>query len=734
MKRLLAKSVADHEAPPFWATLPGHCLSVLETVDALLEVRGDQALRSAGLGTANDRFNRIVRVAALLHDAGKCSSHFQLLVRGRFRSRQLLRHEAATLFLFWPGQSLAWVLESWLPEVGDRMAALVVAAAHHRKFPSRALASRDESSGEPFILHCDHEDFRCLLRSGEENFGALEWRELEDMPVRSTRRSSPEHLFDDWEQEFRRAVAQDGELAKLLPIAKVLLVGADVAGSALRAGEPASQWVNACFDRARGSLGSIVEKRLEGLNLRPFQHKVAQSGARTTLVRAGCGTGKTAAAYAWAARQNPDRPLWFAYPTTGTTTEGYRDYLVDVDLRTALIHGRASVDFELLNIPEDGDPNRTLDRVEALRAWHRDVVACTVDTVLGLVQNQRKGVYAFAALCGSTLVFDEIHAYDDRLFGSLLRFLTALPELPVLLMTASLPETRLEALHKVASLRDTAGLQTIDGPEELETLPRYVRSDEPPLAAVSRAIEQGERVLWVCNTVNGALRRARSAENAGLSPIVYHSRFRYADRVARHRDVIERFRADEAVLAITTQVAEMSLDLSADLLVTELAPVPALIQRLGRLNRHAKPDAEAKPKPFIVEPFDGLPYSSKDLDDSSIWLESLGTSQISQRDLVEHWKQDTAEVTPTRSEWIDGGFRTEPRELRKASPSLTVLMESDAKKVRSRQTKIAEVALPMNPPPAGVCWESWPKIQHLPVAPSHAIRYDTERGGQWQDV
>ena len=49
------------------------------------------------------------------------------------------------------------------------------------------------------------------------------------------------------------------------------------------------------------------------------------------------------------------------------------------------------------------------------------------------MQNNKRGLFAWPALAQSAFVFDEIHAYDDRLFGALLRFLRDLPGLPALL-------------------------------------------------------------------------------------------------------------------------------------------------------------------------------------------------------------------------------------------------------------------------------------------------------------
>src|SRR5207244_11224181 len=91
----------------------------------------------------------------------------------------------------------------------------------------------------------------------------------------------------------------------------------------------------------------------------------------------------------------------------------------------------------------------TAIRIDSLDTWSTPVVSCTVDTVLGLMQNNKRGLFAWPALAQSAFVFDEIHAYDDRLFGALLRFLQAVPGAPVLPMTASLPKAREEALQQL---------------------------------------------------------------------------------------------------------------------------------------------------------------------------------------------------------------------------------------------------------------------------------------------
>lgn len=736
LARLLAKSGRDPDRPRGPETLPGHTAFVLAAADELLAVSGMSSLTALDLKESEfQRLARIVTLGCVMHDLGKCSDHFQAIVRGKRREPQLVRHEALSLWLCWPGQRLApWLQSGSFPAL-DYCIAILAAAGHHRKFWKHAMPSDGAGAGTKMRLHIDHEDFAATLRIAAARWGLDRPPALEAIEIQTTRRWSPADDFRRWEDDWLPMIPVGSGDAKLLALAKALVIAADVAGSALPQGSQGPSWIVEQF-RSRPtteSLGKIVADRLHGEQLRPFQQQVATSVAPVTLVVAGCGTGKTAAAYAWASQQHPGRQLWFTYPTTGTATEGYRGYLHTADLPTRLEHGRADVDLEILGLGEDGGENRTRDPLDAIESWGAHAVACTVDTVLGLLQNHRKGLYAWPALAGAAIVFDEIHAYDERLFANLLRFVATCRGIPVLLMTASLPSARAQALQDIVQRVHGIPVLQVRGPAELEALPRYRRlQTDDPWTQVEQCLSTGGKVLWVSNTVDLCLRRADAAQARALQPRIYHSRFRYCDRVERHRDVVCAFEESGPALAITTQVAEMSLDLSADLLVTDLAPVPALIQRLGRLNRRATPELPRAPCPFLVIAFDGLPYKSPDLDDASGWLDRLGTAPLSQADLVGAWQPDAAPLPkPERSAWIDTGFATGIDDLRDSGPGLTILRTTDAAAVRAGRVRATEVALPMNPPPGSIDWQSWPVVQHLRVAPDELVHYQPTRGGQW---
>jgi CRISPR-associated endonuclease/helicase Cas3 len=414
-------------------------------------------------------------------------------------------------------------------------------------------------------------------------------------------------------------------------------------------------------------------------------------------VIAGCGSGKSAAAYLWA-REIGRRRLFFCFPTTGTATEHWLDYARELG---TLVHSRAQVDHALLGN----------DAAEGVEFWSTPLVVCTVDAVLGLCAWAKKAAYGFPALLDASFVFDEIHSYDRILFGRLLAFLELFPEAPALLASASLPRPRLEALQ-----RARPDLELVEGPRDLEDLPRY----EPP-GKEARA----DRVLIVRNTVD------RAVAAWGREGFLYHSRFRYRDRVGIHRQAIDAFKAGACRLT-ATQVAEMSLDLSAGLLDTDEAPVPAMIQRMGRLNRFG--DGEGL---WVVRPVDNpLPYLTEDIEQASRWVAVLASygRRLCQSDLLKAWENVGHSAEECRPlEVLSQPVVVQPESSREDGATIPVLLEDDARCVpddwRDRRVYLRAHEVPVLSRPMVMRWR---KVDGVPVAPSEAIVYDRSTGASWR--
>jgi len=768
VKVLLAKSFHG-VTPPHEATLLGHLQAVHAAALTIIDACGKSMVAVFRLPISDlPRFRQVVAIAAAIHDVGKANSHFQGMLtrsadRSRYDFRQALRHEWVSLLWLQQSSVQQWIREI-LPNESDILMLECCICGHHPgpKRPTPPASIEGAGSEIPTSFHGPH--FLQITEWLQQVSGSSVPPQVSEWTLKFDESSAHDPIVTlaRWHMRAQNRfdnLSPDGK--RFIAAAKACMVAADVAGSALterkQVPQQQAEWIRstlATLPKA-ADIETLVKERLGGLPERPFQTNVADSKQRVTLVTAGCGCGKTVAAWLWAARQCPGQRLFFSYPTTGTATEGFRGYLFNEEtqqtkLSADLFHSRAQVDFEvILDVIED-DKAAAIEeeqlRIYSLKAWSTPIVCCTVDTVLGVIQNHRRGLYAWPALAQSAFVFDEIHAYDDKLFGCLLRFLCDLRGAKVLLMTASLPTPRLAAIQ--TALEDDEPLNIISGPPELEQLARYHREQlEDINVRVRDELARGGRVLWICNVVDRAMEVADRFTD--WNPLIYHSRFRYEDRVQRHKDVVAAFSPDSkqtGSLAICTQVAEMSLDISATLLISEIAPVPSLIQRLGRLNRHAVPSDPPPPTmPFVIDyprkdsgQIKEMPYSFDVYGDwpqlTESWLEQLGTQDISQQNLANAWENlnSDGDVEWIDSSWIDGGPSTQIDSLRTASPGVTVVRAgNDANDCRGDAAKLARVSIPM-PQPYGKAWTEWPRIKGVIIAPENSLIYDSQRGAQWQ--
>jgi CRISPR-associated endonuclease/helicase Cas3 len=139
----------------------------------------------------------------------------------------------------------------------------------------------------------------------------------------------------------------------------------------------------------------------------------------------------------------------------------------------------------------------------------------------------------------------------------------------------------------------------------------------------------------------------------GVLHICYHSRFRLMDRKERHGEVIKRFRTHiGAALAVTTQVCEMSLDIDADVLVTEMAPVPSLVQRMGRCCREAFPGTR-RGEVIVYPPPAEKPYTLEEINQCKGFVQQLmANKEVSQDDLSRYLAEELEISNPH----IEGGI------------------------------------------------------------------------------
>jgi CRISPR-associated endonuclease/helicase Cas3 len=261
----------------------------------------------------------------------------------------------------------------------------------------------------------------------------------------------------------------------------------------------------------------------------------------------------------------------------------------------------------------------------------------TVDQVLIAALATRHNMVRLWALTGKVLVLDEVHAYEPYMLALLARILSWCGHLgvPVVLLSATLPRHITHDLTRAyltgADPRHTHIIETPDYPGWLFTgadgtvqrptttalaamrthRARSARIEHvryPPgqrkavieRYAVRAAAEHG-CVAVICSTVDSAqatYQHLRAQLPDDIPVTLLHSRFPYAQRSAIENDVVTAFDKHATVdngrrpvsgIVVSTQIIEQSLDIDFDLVISDLAPIALLIQRLGRCWRHPRP-------------------------------------------------------------------------------------------------------------------------------------------------
>lgn len=363
------------------------------------------------------------------------------------------------------------------------------------------------------------------------------------------------------------------------------------------------------------------------------------------VIEAPMGMGKTEAAL-WAAYQllgsGKATGIYFALPTQATSNRmhirmnQFISRISGAENTSRLIHGNSWLMEKKIPLsPVVTNKGFGNEDARAGRDWFSSAKRAllapfgigTVDqALLGVVAAKHFFVRHFA-LAGKVVILDEVHSYDvytGRLIDRLISTLEGLG-CTVIVLSATLTGKRRRQIVASAEMPQDDANQPyplITGQcnqqpcKPVSAMPPESRTVKVDFIAVSDAVEQavalarkGGSVLWICNTVGAAQQQFQLLESLaqGEFPVgLLHSRFPFWRREQLEQLWMARFGKDGKTrcpsILVSTQVVEQSVDLDADLLITELAPTDMLLQRLGRLWRHSRQNRPVEnPRICIIE-------------------------------------------------------------------------------------------------------------------------------------
>lgn len=394
--------------------------------------------------------------------------------------------------------------------------------------------------------------------------------------------------------------ADEGETQRLfaryeVAAVRALLILADQRASAREAGNAVPDLSHFTYAFEHEQKRPVQEAILKAVDADPL--------APVTVLRAPTGSGKTDAALLWAQRHieagRADRVV-VAMPTR-FTSNALAVTLEKGNLATGLYHSSAWYVRSQQVSSHERDRVREEQRLAQRLAMPATV--CTVDHLMLSLIGAKEDHYAtFFFLAHSAVVFDEVDFYDPFVQANLTVLLRVLRTLnvPVLLMSATVPESARELYRierpTVEAPHEEGGARTLHLlPEVADIAKRSGSVPDCVLPVLKRMVQQGCGIVYA-NTVARAVAYYTWFKAQKARVRLYHSQFTESDKKAREDEILrmlgkDAWRNDLAQgIVVFTQIGEMSINVSAPLMLSEVCPWDRLTQRLGRLNRFGEVD------------------------------------------------------------------------------------------------------------------------------------------------
>ena len=351
--------------------------------------------------------------------------------------------------------------------------------------------------------------------------------------------------------------------------------------------------------------------------------------AGLTIVESDTGSGKTEFSLAYASmliEQNLADGIVFGLPTQATAN-GLFDRIGEAanklfpDSTITLAHGKSKYLFP--------DENGFLHQSNK-RAFLGSMSVATVDQILmGVLGIKHQFIRSFGTR-KSVLILDEIHSFDAYMYALIDNVLKGQHQAysSVILLSATLPLSLKNKLLKTYggksksieyplithvdtygaslafSLENSGNRAVSNKTVKIENwhTDDLLPSKEQQFELLNHA-KAGAVVGIICNTVADAQKLYTElnaqAKNQQVEIDLFHARFTFADRAKIESEVLHAYGKSaprKGRILVATQVVEQSLDLDFDLMVSQLAPIEFLFQRVGRLWRHDRINTDLFPR------------------------------------------------------------------------------------------------------------------------------------------
>ncbi|MEW6424826.1 MAG: CRISPR-associated helicase Cas3' [Bacillota bacterium] len=576
--QILAKSTGE--------TLSQHTIACLEVAQVLIE--------SIPLSQEEkESLRKDVLFAVAMHDIGKAAIGFQKFLRGEQSNWQGKRHEIISA-------SFASGIEGVSPAV------IFAILTHHKSIPSDGISQVFGCLPSEQIPFPEGETkaWKEMAQEWEQNINLFmeEWRKI---CVYLGLEIAPDGLkalalHPSW---LERTVGKRGQRKVIsfkeryyASFVRGLTIASDHLGSADKIPPPIPEFTKF----------TVIKQKS-----RPFQKRLGKIEG-SAILRAPTGSGKTEAALFWVQRnQRAKSRLFYVLPYTASINAMHRRLSrIFGNKNVGILHHRATAALYKI-LEDDTESASCLERQHTAKAladlareiWF-PIRVCTPHQILRYVLRGKGWEYMLAEFPNACFVFDEIHAYDPRVVGLTLGSAKLFSQWGArcLFLSATLPEfLRKLITDAMGELPFVEPDPTQADDKEILDKKRHILEIKDGsilenMEAVVQTVRTGSSTLIVCNHVKTSqmvysLLKEELKDLPEQDIALFHGKFNWEDRSRIESKIVA---GPLPKVLVATQVVEVSLDVDFDRAFFEPAPIDALIQRMGRVNRSGakKPPAE----------------------------------------------------------------------------------------------------------------------------------------------
>jgi CRISPR-associated endonuclease/helicase Cas3 len=568
MEKLFAKS------GPEWTTLKDHLHQVAVTAKVF----------ASNLGMDED----LAYKGAILHDIGKAHDEFQKRVQGTIRPTKVFRHEIASLFFI-----------SLFPE--DEHSVLIEMVVGHHK-------SVKKDTGEKGLLDLDeNEEYENYHLGKWDEWSPKAYELFNHFEIPTKVISKKEALNNlDYVVDFCKKKVKERGYSEW----RGLLMGADHFASALIGSTEIA--LKNCFKKPNLSFFDRQHP------LFPLSLMGADSSKKHSLVVACTGAGKTDFLF-----RRCNGRVFYTLPFQASINAMFKRVARDLeennpDLDIRVLHASSSV------IKRKGN-----EEEEVLQSLFGSSVKILTPHQLASLAFGLKGYEALLLdLKGCDIILDEIHTYTGVSQAIVIKLVEILKlnDCKIHIGTATMPTV---LYNKILEVLGDDVLEVSLPIDELDKFNRHrtfkINAFEDCFSIINKAVANNEKILVVMNRVANAQQVFNDLSELypDVDKLLLHSRFKRGDRNKKEKELIglndkgeslNQFNTSNmACIVVSTQIVEVSLDISFDVMITEAAPLDALAQRFGRINRKRSLDNQGNTKAiYVIAPPDdkktALPY------------------------------------------------------------------------------------------------------------------------------